>query len=120
MNKGQLFYLSSTHSIVLQKIDYLLLLADIHGMWTGGRLCNYPGCDKEPKFQPLRANGWVWATKGVKIGSDPGGRWSPTGAMGSPQPDNFLGSRVSGFVVDKSSGSLIFGRVSTLSTSCLC
>ena len=65
-------------------------------MWTGGRLCNYPGCDKEPKFQPLRANGWVWATKGVKIGSDPGGRWSPTGAMGSPQPDNFLGSKVIG------------------------
>jgi hypothetical protein len=67
--------------------------ADVYGIWTGGRICNYAGCEKEPKYQPVRINGWVWATKGVTIGGDPGGRWSNTGASGRPQPDNYLGSK---------------------------
>jgi hypothetical protein len=61
--------------LATKKSCSLSVSADIHGLWTGGRLCNYAGCDKDPKFQPLFVNGWVWATKGVKIGSDPGGRW---------------------------------------------
>ena len=35
----------------------------------------------------------MWATKGLKIGSDPGGRWSFTGGLGKPQPDNLIGSQ---------------------------
>ena len=73
-------------------LTLVLFAADIYGLWTSGRVCNYRGCE-DPKFQPARTNGWVWASKGVKIGGDPGGRWSHTGPTGSPQPDNYLGSK---------------------------
>ena len=72
---------------------FISISADIHGLWTGGRLCNFAGCEKDPKFQPVSVNGWMWATKGTKIGSDPGGRWSSNGGLGKPQPDNLLGSK---------------------------
>ncbi|QQP32418.1 Putative LOC100748578, partial [Caligus rogercresseyi] len=36
-------------------------IKDIH---TSGRLCDaeVEGCDKQPRFKPLKINGWFWAS----------------------------------------------------------
>lgn len=63
---------------------------DIHYIWTGGRKCNFEGCDK-PQFKPTIENGWYWASTGIRIPSTkrcPYCEWSNTGGLKEPQPDN--------------------------------
>ena len=35
-------------------------------IWTGGRKCNFAGCDRAD-LQPAIENGWFWAPRGRKI-----------------------------------------------------
>ena len=63
---------------------------DIAYIWTGGRKCNFKGCDRED-LQPAIRNGWYWAPTGERIA--PPGQcrycdWSQSGGIGQPQPDN--------------------------------
>jgi len=63
---------------------------DIPYIWTGGRKCNFKGCDRKD-LQPLIENGWYWAPTGKRIPSPRRCRyceWSPTGGAKQPQPDN--------------------------------
>ena len=39
---------------------------DISYIWTGGRKCNFRGCDR-PDLQPAIENGWYWAPTGKRI-----------------------------------------------------
>ena len=63
---------------------------DIPYIWTGGRKCNFQGCDRAD-LQPTIENGWYWAPTGKRI---PSPRqcgycaWSPTGGIRQRQPDN--------------------------------
>ena len=63
---------------------------DIPYIWTGGRKCNFRGCDRED-LQPAIVNGWYWAPTGSRI---PAPRrcgycaWSSTGGVRQRQPDN--------------------------------
>ena len=59
-------------------------------IWTGGRKCNFDGCDR-PDLQPAITNGWFWAPRGTKIPPPDGCEvcdWSFTGGLNQPQPDN--------------------------------
>ncbi|CAG0924333.1 unnamed protein product [Notodromas monacha] len=38
----------------------------IEFIWTSGRLCDFPGCDRAD-LQPIRTNGWFWSGSGVGI-----------------------------------------------------
>jgi len=63
---------------------------DIHYIWTGGRKCNFRGCDR-PDLQPAIENGWYWAPTGKRI--PPPRRcgyceWSRSGGLNQRQPDN--------------------------------
>ncbi|XP_059096168.1 L-selectin-like [Tigriopus californicus] len=62
-------------------------------IWTGGRKCNYRGCD-QPRFQPTIENGWFWVSSKKPI-PNPFDRsactfceWGPRGGLSKPQPDN--------------------------------
>ena len=63
---------------------------DIPYIWTGGRKCNFDGCDRAD-LQPAIENGWYWAPTGKRI---PSPRkcgyctWSTTGGARQRQPDN--------------------------------
>merc|ERR1711892_1319924 len=63
---------------------------DIRYIWTGGRKCNFKGCDRAD-LQPVIENGWYWAPTGARI---PSPRqctycaWSPTGGARRSHPDN--------------------------------
>merc|ERR1719500_193471 len=63
---------------------------DIPYIWTGGRKCNFSGCERAD-LQPAIVNGWYWAPTGKRI---PAPRqcghcsWSATGAVRQAQPDN--------------------------------
>lgn len=59
-------------------------------IWTGGRKCNFNGCDR-PDLTPNIVNGWFWAARRTKIPAknkcdycD----WSFTGGSSIAQPDN--------------------------------
>jgi len=63
-------------------------------IWTSGRLCDFPGCDR-PDLQPVSVNGWFWTGSNKKIAptnaTPPAWDyqpWSPTGHLKIPQPDN--------------------------------
>lgn len=63
-------------NIVSDNLDYI---------WTSGRLCDFPGCDR-PDLQPVSVNGWFWTGSNKKIAptnSTPASwdyqPWSPTG-----------------------------------------
>lgn len=67
---------------------------DIPYIWTAGRLCDFPGCERTD-FLPKNINGWFWSTTSAKIPptnrSPPGwtyNPWSQTGNNKRPQPDN--------------------------------
>ena len=63
---------------------------DIPYIWTGGRKCNFSGCDRED-LQPAIENGWYWAPTGTRIPSPRTCRycsWSSTGGSRQRQPDN--------------------------------
>ena len=68
----------------------LIRKEDLHYIWTGGRKCNFKGCDRKD-FQPTIVNGWYWAPTGKRI---PAPRrcsyceWSRTGGLKQRQPDN--------------------------------
>ena len=50
-------------------------------IWTGGRKCNFRGCDR-PDLTPNIVNGWFWAARRTKIpakGDCDFCEWSPTG-----------------------------------------
>jgi len=68
----------------------LIRKEDLHYIWTGGRKCNFKGCDRKD-FQPTIVNGWYWAPIGKRI--PPPKRcgyceWSNTGGLKERQPDN--------------------------------
>jgi hypothetical protein len=59
-------------------------------IWTGGRKCNFRGCDRRD-LMPNIVNGWFWAANRTRIPAKQNCkfcRWSPTGAAMLPQPDN--------------------------------
>merc|ERR1712025_1367116 len=63
---------------------------NLHYIWTGGRKCNFKGCDRKD-LQPTIENGWYWAPTGKRIPSPKKCRycdWSKTGGLRRPQPDN--------------------------------
>jgi len=68
----------------------LIRKEELHYIWTGGRKCNFKGCDRKD-LQPAIVNGWYWAPTGKRI---PAPRrcgycdWSRSGGLKKPQPDN--------------------------------
>lgn len=69
-------------------------------IWTGGRKCNFAGCDR-PDLQPAVENGWFWAPRGRKIAPPSNCQvcdWSFTGGLGRPQPDNRMFGETGGRV----------------------
>ncbi|XP_040571052.1 uncharacterized protein [Lepeophtheirus salmonis] len=79
----------------------LMRASGIKDIPTSGRLCDaeVEGCDKQPRFQPLKINGWFWSATLQMMpptNSPSNGRvfnnWSPTGPAGQPQPDGELKS----------------------------
>ena len=71
-------------------VTEVLRKADIPYIWTGGRKCNFQGCERED-LQPAIENGWYWAPTGVRIPSPSQCgycAWSRTGGVRQPQPDN--------------------------------
>ncbi|XP_023329620.1 uncharacterized protein LOC111702233 isoform X2 [Eurytemora carolleeae] len=71
-------------------VNTLLQREDIPYIWTGGRKCNFAGCDR-PDLQPAIENGWYWASTGSRIPSPKKCRycdWSHTGGLKTNQPDN--------------------------------
>jgi len=71
-------------------VSNVLRKENINYIWTGGRKCNFQGCDR-PDLQPAIENGWYWAPTGKRI-DKPGEcnycEWSRTGGIGESQPDN--------------------------------
>jgi len=71
-------------------VTNLIRKEKLHYIWTGGRKCNFQGCDRKD-LQPLIENGWYWAPTGKRI---PAPRacgycnWSHTGGLRKAQPDN--------------------------------
>lgn len=66
--------------------------ANVKYIWTSGRKCNFPGCDR-PDLQPPLTNGWFWSGSEARLPStrtnDPiNAYWSTTGGAGTRQPDN--------------------------------
>ena len=66
-------------------IDYFTIfcnnLDDIPYIWTGGRKCNFRGCDRKD-LMPTIINGWFWAPTNKKIPAKNKCRvcdWSRTG-----------------------------------------
>ena len=50
-------------------------------IWTGGRKCNFRGCDR-PDLQPTIVNGWFWAARRSRVPAKDKCdycEWSPTG-----------------------------------------
>jgi len=71
-------------------VENLLESEDLHYTWTGGRKCNFRGCDRKD-LQPTIENGWYWAPTGQRIPSPRKCKycdWSRTGGLRRPQPDN--------------------------------
>jgi len=71
-------------------INGLIDKDEVHYIWTGGRKCNFAGCDRAD-LQPTIENGWYWAPTGSRIPSPKKCRycfWSKTGGIKKPQPDN--------------------------------
>merc|ERR1712045_123515 len=63
---------------------------DLHYIWTGGRKCNFKGCERKD-FQPTIENGWYWAPTGKRIPAPKKCgycEWSHTGGLRRSQPDN--------------------------------
>jgi len=59
-------------------------------IWTGGRKCNFNGCDR-PDLTPNIVNGWFWAARRNRIpakGKCSYCDWSFTGGIRRAQPDN--------------------------------
>merc|ERR1712072_1490783 len=56
------------------------------GIWTGGRKCNFKGCDRKD-LQPAIQNGWYWAPIGKRIPPPRKCRyceWSRSGGLKKP------------------------------------
>lgn len=71
-------------------INTVIRTNNIDYIWTGGRKCNFEGCDR-PDLQPAITNGWYWAPVGKKIPSPRKCNfcyWSNTGGLKESQPDN--------------------------------
>lgn len=67
--------------LVEDKIKYI---------WTSGRLCDFPGCDR-PDLLPNNINGWFWTAVLQKLAPTTQrdqNDWSESGGIGKPQPDN--------------------------------
>ena len=63
------------------KTNGLSFLDDIPYIWTGGRKCNFKGCDRKD-LMPNIINGWFWAPTNKKIPAKNKCRvcdWSRTG-----------------------------------------
>lgn len=71
-------------------INKIIKQNNLHYIWTGGRKCNFAGCDR-PDLQPAIQNGWYWASTGGRIPSPNSCKycfWSNTGGLEESQPDN--------------------------------
>jgi len=71
-------------------VNNVIQRGDVPYIWTGGRKCNFKGCDR-PDLQPVIKNGWYWASTGDRIPSPSRCKWcywSNTGGLRRPQPDN--------------------------------
>lgn len=71
-------------------VKSLIKKEDLHYIWTGGRKCNFKGCDRKD-FQPIIENGWYWAPTGKRIPAPKRCghcEWSNTGGLEESQPDN--------------------------------
>merc|ERR1719350_611203 len=71
-------------------VKNLIRSEDIPYIWTGGRKCNFKGCDRKD-LMPTIINGWFWAPTNKKIPAKNKCRvcdWSRTGGARKPQPDN--------------------------------
>ena len=71
-------------------LEDVLRFDNVDFIWTGGRKCNFPGCERSD-LQPAIVNGWYWAPTGQRI--LPPRRcgycgWSASGGLGDRQPDN--------------------------------
>ncbi|XP_068086394.1 L-selectin-like [Anabrus simplex] len=58
--------------------------------WTGGRKCNFEGCDR-PDLKPVSVYGWFWVGSHKKLPPTTNrldADWSNTGGLGVPQPDD--------------------------------
>ena len=70
--------------------DNVIKAEELDYIWTGGRKCNFKGCER-PDLQPAIVNGWYWAPTGIRIRAKSECRicdWSHTGFFKQPQPDN--------------------------------
>merc|ERR1712032_144494 len=47
-------------------VKNLIRSEELHYIWTGGRKCNFKGCDRKD-LQPAILNGWYWAPTGKRI-----------------------------------------------------
>lgn len=72
---------------------------NVSSIYTSGRKCNFQnkGCDGA-HLQPINVNGWFWAgAKNVRIPATntphPDAFWSNNGELGTPQPDNWEGTK---------------------------
>jgi len=71
-------------------VKNLIRSEELHYIWTGGRKCNFKGCDRKD-LQPAIQNGWYWAPTGKRIPPPRKCRyceWSRSGGLKKPQPDN--------------------------------
>jgi len=82
--------ISITSAAEWQTVKDTLRQYRLRYIWTGGRKCNFKGCDR-PDLTPNIVNGWFWAARRTKI--EPKNKcnfcdWSNTGGSRIPQPDN--------------------------------
>ena len=70
-----------THFVLNSHLPVHNILDDIPYIWTGGRKCNFNGCDRKD-LMPNIVNGWFWAPTNKKIPAKNKCRvcdWSRTG-----------------------------------------
>ncbi|XP_055677045.1 uncharacterized protein LOC129786212 [Lutzomyia longipalpis] len=71
-------------------IKQKIVEAKIKYIWTSGRICDFPGCER-PDLQPTTINGWFWTAELQKLAPTTDRQqndWSEGGGIGLPQPDN--------------------------------
>ena len=88
LRRDVLRYINTTNSQIFWQIVQLhssgmnrLCALLFRYIWTGGRKCNFRGCDR-PDLTPNIINGWFWAARRTKIPAKQDCdfcEWSPTG-----------------------------------------
>ena len=66
---------------IIHFISVFYFLVRLRYIWTGGRKCNFRGCDR-PDLQPTIVNGWFWAARRSRVPAKDKCdycEWSPTG-----------------------------------------